>query len=258
MRPLVKALALSLVAATVARPQSQQTHYPEQLQYKIEWRLIRAGTATLLLDQSTEIWNAKLRLQSSGLVSKLVYVDDEYRAQGRPGFCAATLEMDTREGKKRRTSRATFDPANESIRYVERDLTRNSAIVEDKDYPAARCVSDVASGLNWLRSIRLEPGQSTERWLSDGKKAAKIKVDALETGKVRTPAGIFDATRFEVHMMDGKLIRRSGRVFVWLSNDPRRLPVQIEIRLPFYIGGVTLTLEKSDMPNPARTASVKP
>lgn len=245
---------LAFIALALPACANGQTHHREQLQYKVEWRLIRAGTATLSLDHGDTAWNASLRLQSTGLVSKLVYVDDEYRAQGRPSFCAAVLEMDTREGKKRRTSRATFDPQSESIHFVERDLTRNSQIVEDKNYPAARCVSDVASGLSWLRSIRLDPGHSTERWLSDGKKAAKIKVDALETAKIRTPLGVFPATKFEIHMMDGKLIRRSGRVFVWLANDERRLPVQVEIRLPIYIGGVTLTLEKADLPNANRAA----
>jgi hypothetical protein len=40
------------------------------------------------------------------------------------------------------------------------------------------------------------------------------------------------------------LYRRKGRLFVWISEDERRLPVQIRIQMPFYIGTVTLQLEK--------------
>ena len=42
------------------------------------------------------------------------------------------------------------------------------------------------------------------------------------------------------------LYRRSGRLFVWLTDDERRLPVQIRVQLRFYIGTVTLQLEKEE------------
>jgi len=37
---------------------------------------------------------------------------------------------------------------------------------------------------------------------------------------------------------------RKGRVFVWLTDDGERLPVQILLRLAFPVGSVTLQLEK--------------
>jgi len=35
-------------------------------------------------------------------------------------------------------------------------------------------------------------------------------------------------------------------MFVWVSEDARRLPVQLRVRLPFIIGNITLQLEKED------------
>ena len=37
-------------------------------------------------------------------------------------------------------------------------------------------------------------------------------------------------------------------MFVWLSDDSRRLPVQIRIRQPLYIGTITLQLNKEEKP----------
>jgi hypothetical protein len=39
---------------------------------------------------------------------------------------------------------------------------------------------------------------------------------------------------------------RKGRVFVWLTDDERRLPVQIRIKLNVMIGTITLALEKEE------------
>jgi hypothetical protein len=61
---------------------------------------------------------------------------------------------------------------------------------------------------------------------------------------VKTPAGQFDTIKYEAFLFNGQLYRRKGRLFVWLTDDDRRLPVQVRVQLPFYIGTVTLQLEK--------------
>ena len=40
------------------------------------------------------------------------------------------------------------------------------------------------------------------------------------------------------------VLNRSGRVFIWLTDDHLRLPVQIQVRLQLTIGTITLQLEK--------------
>jgi hypothetical protein len=41
---------------------------------------------------------------------------------------------------------------------------------------------------------------------------------------------------------------RTGRVFVWLTDDEKRLPVQFRLRLNFPLGTVTVELEKEEHP----------
>ena len=45
-------------------------------------------------------------------------------------------------------------------------------------------------------------------------------------------------------LFNGVIFRRKARLFIWLTDDARRLPVQIQVRMPFYLGTVTLQLEK--------------
>jgi len=82
--------------------------------------------------------------------------------------------------------------------------------------------------------------------MSDGRRAAQVKVEAQEREEVITPAGTFKTIRYEANLMNGVVYQRKGRVFVWVSDDAKRIPVQIRLRLAFPIGTVTLQLQKEE------------
>jgi hypothetical protein len=73
-------------------------------------------------------------------------------------------------------------------------------------------------------------------------------VEAQEREQVKTPAGTFNTIRYEVNVLNNVIYSRQGRVFVWLTDDDRRLPVQIRLRMNFPLGTVTLELEKETRP----------
>ena len=57
-------------------------------------------------------------------------------------------------------------------------------------------------------------------------------------------AGKFKTIRFEVDILNSVVYQRKGRAWVWISDDAKRLPVQIRLRMSFPVGTVTLGLEK--------------
>ena len=70
------------------------------------------------------------------------------------------------------------------------------------------------------------------------------KVEAVGREKVVTPAGEFMCVKYEAFLFNGVVYARKGRLFVWMSEDNRRLPVQIKLQFPFYVGNITMQLEK--------------
>jgi hypothetical protein len=213
------------------------------LHYGVEWRLIRAGLAKVTWSPRTEGFQGDLHLESAGLVSKMYKVNDDYTAQMGPNLCASSLIIKAHEGKRNRETKVTFDETKAS--YLERDLIKNTVVLQ-KDTPTPACVHEYLGGLNRLRTAKLEPGQSTEIAMSDGKKFANVKVEAQEREQVKTPAGTFATIRHEVFMFNGALVNRKARLFVWVTDDARRLPVQLRVRLQFLIGTITLQLEKEE------------
>jgi len=113
---------------------------------------------------------------------------------------------------------------------------------QETEIPA--CVHDVAGGLFFIRTLNLEPGQSAQIPVSDGKKSALARVNSILRETVKTPAGTYKTIRYEAFLFNDVIYRRSGRLYIWLTDDRRRLPVQVQVRLQLTIGTITLQLEK--------------
>jgi hypothetical protein len=82
--------------------------------------------------------------------------------------------------------------------------------------------------------------------VSDGKKTVSAKVEVQEREQIKVPAGMFKTIRCEAFLFNGNLYRRPGHLYVWLTDDARKLPVRIQVRLHFTIGTITLQLEKEE------------
>ena len=244
---------LPFVFAPAAFPQGTELPAKETLHYTIEWRLITAGKATLEWNvlpgrapgAMHSGWQANLHLESVGLISKFFKVDDNYRAILNPALCAQSVEMTTLEGSRQREVRIAFDSETRKASYLERDRAKNTTLLSQEiEIPA--CTHDVVGGLYYLRILSLEPGQSVEVPASDGKKSVMAKVEAQQREDVKTPEGTFHTIRYEIYLFNNVLYRRSAHLYVWLTDDRRKLPVQIRVRMMFTIGTITLLLEKHE------------
>lgn len=246
------AAVFSMAVAAVAQAPSAQDGparglpASEGLLYHIEWRFIHAGNARLTWGSSRVNggpgWAIRMHLEAAGLVSRLFKVDDEYSSLLNDRLCAVSLTLKANEGIRRHDTSVTFDSSRRKAKSIDRDLVKNSTLAEEID--TQPCEHDVLGGLYVLRGLHLEPGRSVEIPVSDGKKAVMAKVEAQERETIKTDYGTYKTIRYEVNLFNNVLYRRRGRLFVWLTDDDRRLPVQVRIRLPIYIGTVTLQLEK--------------
>lgn len=220
----------------------------ETLYYTIEWRLITAGKAKVTWSANPQPthpgWQVNLHLESTGLVSRLFKVDDNYTANMSAELCALNTHMIVHEGSRHRETSVTFDSQNKKASYLERDLVKQAVVAKETDISA--CVHDVIGGLAFLRTLSLEPGRSIQVPVSDGKKYVLVKVEAQGREEIKTRLGAQRTLRYEVLLFNEVLYRRSGHLHVWLTDDRRKLPVRLEVRLQFAIGTITFQLEKEE------------
>ncbi len=219
----------------------------ENLTYRIEWRLITAGRAKLE-------WNSqpgrqddqvRLHLESAGLVSTLYRVADDYAATLNRAMCVGAVQSTAHEGSRQRETNITFDYGSRKASYMERDRVKNS-VVGALEIAIPPCTHDVFGGLFYLRTLNLPVGQNTQVPVSDGKKAVSARVEAQQREDLKVPAGSFKTVRYEIFLFNNVLYRRPGHLYVWLTDDARRIPVQIQVKLQITTGTITFELEKRD------------
>jgi hypothetical protein len=245
--PVLLAASWVLVALPAPKPSPADSDPPftgsGKLTYNVEWRLIHAGTAVVDATDS----EGRVNLESAGLVSALFKIEDTYSVRYDEPFCATSSVLDAKEGKRHRETNITFDRARNRATFVERDVLKNTVLRSSQtDIP--HCVHDVVGAIFTLRGTHLEPGQSIELPVSDGLRAAQVKIEAQEREPVHTPAGSFNTIRYEANLLNGVVYTRKGRVFFWLTDDARKIPVQIRLRMQFPVSTVTLQLQKEERP----------
>ena len=104
----------------------------------------------------------------------------------------------------------TYDRNQNRATWVERDVLKNNEVMRRAQVDIPHCVHDVLGGILALRGLTIEPGQSAQVPMSDGRRAAQVKVDAQEREEVITPAGTFKTIRYEANLMNGVVYPAQG------------------------------------------------
>jgi hypothetical protein len=135
------------------------------------------------------------------------------------------------EGAKRSFHLALFDRERAAVTYVVRDLTRPAEPPTVRENAARPWVQDILSGIYYVRTQACAPGDVLRFPVSDGGETYDVEVRVHEIEEVETPRGRVPALKIEPLVFGpGRLIRREGEMFLWLSADARRVPVLARVR----------------------------
>ncbi len=217
--------------------------FPEKLYYRVEWRLVTAGSAIVDISRAgPDVWKTSLNLESAGLVTRLYRVQDTYIAITNEHFCPANTVLDAQEGRRHTITHLTFGDNPHRVSYEERDLVKNSTVKKELDI--ASCTYEITGALAAVRDMSLEPGKSTSLPITDGKKMVHGRIEAQARENLSIEGKSYQTIRYEAFLFDNVLYKRKGRFFMWVTEDANRLPIQFRIQLGFPIGTVTVQLEK--------------
>lgn len=235
-----------LAAACLVLPVSSSA---ESFDFRVDWRFWHAGDIRLIYPPSGQgsgaTREAEVSLKTRGFVDSLYSVDNRYTVTFDQGFCALSSLFRVHEGEKRRRISVTYQHPPGEVSYLERDLAAGRTVLR-KTIRVPGCVQDELAALARLRAMELQPGDTVELPVSNGKKFVRARVEVQARETVTTPAGKFDALRYEAFLFNNVLYRRKGQLHFWLTDDERRLPVQFRVRLNFYFGTIMLRLVKED------------
>ena len=247
-------LLLVLLPLTLAVGGAQGPSEPftpgETLTYDVMWTVFRAGEVTTTLGTSGQgnhrSYEVTATARSEGFTSLLFAVDNTYRATSNPQtLCSENIVKKISEGRRHKDTRIVFDYTRKLALLDERDLNQPSAPPKHAELDIPPCVEDVVTAFYYIRRQKLEVGHTLELPVNDGSKTQRVIVEVQAREKVQTPMGTFDALKVEP-MVFGGLLKRKGRMHIWLSDDARKLPLRIEARIA--VGSITGTLRSVTYP----------
>lgn len=211
--------------------------------YEVGWRMWKAGTATLRIEDAGSSEQRVLATADSTGVAALLYtVRDRFEAFfDRTTFCSRNITKHTEEGFRKVQTSIRFDYARQKSVLEETNLRSGQAKKVENEIP--ECVTDVVSGIYYLGSQTLAPDATYSFPLNDGGRTTQVEAHVEAREEVRTPAGTFQTVRVQPRAASGVLKDR-GQVWIWYSEDVARIPVQMRARM--FWGTLTFRLVRID------------
>jgi Protein of unknown function (DUF3108) len=228
----------------VLQPPPATFDYPqhETLTYSVDWRVFTTGTAVFHLDQVGNLLKISATADTIGAVNMLFPVIDRFQSSFdvKTG-CSTGFDKQTQEGRRKIASDLSFDYTHGKQTRNERNLVKGTATHSATNIPA--CVTDLLSGMFYTQSQTLTVGQTVEFPLADAMRTVSVGMKVEDREEIKTPAGTFQTIKVQATADEG-VVKNRGSIWIWYTDDPRHLPVQMQARL--FWGTITFHLQSVD------------
>ena len=197
----------------------------ERSQYEVRFGKLKVGSGSIEVVQldnvrGREAWHTRFRVSGGTFFYKVNDVLESW-------FDARTLASlrfvkDQEEGRSDREVRYEIFP--ERTAYQE---------VGEPEQPSVAQPLDDGSFLFFVRTLPLKVGEVYElhRYFKPDRNPVRIRV--LRRERVKVPAGTFDAIVVQPTFKTKGIFSENGRAEVWLSDDERRVVLQMKSSLSF-------------------------
>lgn len=235
-------LAAFLVTASFAgEPNLPEVKAPwmkgERLSFSLSWGFVTAGYATLevkpLKDGKTEF----LTFATGNKTINKIYpvADTIYTRVRNKGLMTEVFRKQLHEGSFHNTSVIRFDRKGEKAWLSDTVFTdmKTRKVKRSADTVVAiqGIEHSIMSAFYYVRTMPLTVGDTSRFSAVSGKKRYELKVVVHGRETLKTDLGNFQTIKVEP-MLDGDGIFNSkGRIFIWFTDDERRIPVLMECEI---------------------------
>jgi hypothetical protein len=108
---------------------------------------------------------------------------------------------------------------------------------------------DVISAFYFVRTLALDPDGVFYLDSHSDRKNYPIKVNVLGRENIEVPAGKFSCVIVEPTLREGAFFKNEGSLRIWLTDDDRRMPVQMKSQIP--VGAIAVVLSEYTRPEPS-------
>lgn len=208
--------------------------YNEKFLYDIYWLGIYAGRAVLETSLEKDTLRISSKTNSASFISTFYTVEDYAESLIKDGR-AIYFRIKQREGRYRSNKETIFDIDKRKIIYF--DYLKS----KKKEHDLNCVIWDVISGFFYLRTQPLIVGKIVYINVFDSNKFLKAEVIVLRKEKIKVKGVEVSTVVIKPDLKSEGLFHRKGDIFIWLTDDEKRVPVKIETKVP--IGKIVAELK---------------
>jgi hypothetical protein len=245
-------LFTGVAQAVSPHDESLPFHPGEELTFKVSWLGISVGTATMKIEPHTSeagesIWRLISTARSLPFFDAFHKVDDYAESLFDPRTrLPSYFLIRQHEGRRHSQYEMIFDQPQRLVTYRKRDKPARFITTKTE-------VQDPLSVLYRVRSIPLTVGQSIVVPLFNKGKTWMTEVRVLQRERLKLPVGKLDTIKIQPLLREAGIFHHKGDMFVWLTDDAQRVPVQL--RSDIKVGAVQARLVQAKGVNLVQAAS---
>jgi len=168
----------------------------------------------------------------------------ESRADAQP-FEALRMKGLYEDKRTTINSEAIFDQAAQKVVWTQ---TERNEKPDAKTLNFTSPAHDVLTLIYFVRTQNLKPGQTFEVVLVDSGHTYRCVVNVLAGKRMNTALGRVNTISVEPAIFDGtRVVRARGAVAIWMTDDPRHVPVKAQIKSA--IGTIHIKLKRVSYPD---------
>ena len=136
------------------------------------------------------------------------------------------------DGKSRKEHSMQINQEKGVMTYTFRNAMDKTAQPTTTESPSPGWAQDILSVFYFARTQDLKDGAVIPLPILDEGKLHNTEMVVEQREEVKVGAGKFKAIKVNAKVFSGRFIKRNGEMFIWFSDDARRLPVKAKIKLP--------------------------
>lgn len=220
----------------------------ERLEFELCWGFITAGYASLEVKPRKDGKTEFLTFATANkTVNKFYPVHDTvYTLVRNKGLMTEVFRKSLHEGSFHNKSLIRFDRNNQKavlsdtvFNDVRQRKVRRSA---DTSVTITGLEHSIMSAFYLVRTIPLTVGNTTRFSAVSGTKRYELKVIIHGRETIETDLGKFNTVKVEPVLDGDGIFNSSGRIFIWMTDDDKRIPVLMECEIK--LGSIKAKLVK--------------
>jgi Protein of unknown function (DUF3108) len=191
---------------------------------------------------------------SKGFFTRLFNLRFRERVESTVEPTTFTIQKTTildEQGKRVRVTETTYDRAQGKMAWTVRDPNNPEGEPRRSVTEFSGQLQDILSVIYFIRTHRLQVGKSFEVFIGDGGRVYKVPVHVVEKKKMKTQWGRVSVLRVEPDLFgpDKLIDDGKGQFSLWITDDERRLPVNVRIKSEYGTFDIKLKRVRNNPPS---------